>query len=66
METRHTELGQLPGKSGGLSPNAKALVRITASHFDPKNYGDHAELLGVGSTFTPPSVKEGAEYAYEK
>ena len=65
MKTEH-QLGQLHGKdTRGGSSIAKAVMQTSRDHFNSR-YGEHAELLGVGATFTPPSVKEGAEHAYEK
>ncbi len=46
----------------GLSPFARAVVRITAVHLD-RDYGEHEALLGVGAAYQHPEgfaeVKNG-------
>jgi hypothetical protein len=64
MATEHHKLGREKGTARtGLSPVAQAIVRTSQRHFNPADYGDHAELLGVGGgDFHHPHAGEEVEY----
>jgi hypothetical protein len=65
MQTEQIKLGHSHGKKDTreLSPIAKSVVQTSREHFNPAQYGIHAELLGVGATFPHPHANGGMEHA---